>query len=225
MIALLLACAPPDAFLGTLVDGRTGAPLTGHVVRAEHEESACLRLSLPTAPDGAFRIESPCAGPYRLAPIDEGWWAPAGTWSLASPTVTAWRAPVSDGLYRLSGMDLLALTTNTTLTTTTTAGTEPVRYPLVLPAAPPVLGRGDVVVLSGPSASAWSIAPLLPAADPRSEAVPWFKLGPAIVIQSKDISSEERFIRYLTMDTLQVGLYVLASPDGVRAVIFDASGV
>lgn len=224
MIPLLFACSPPEALLGTLVDGRTGAPIRGEIVRADNGEAQCLRLSEPTGDDGAFRIEAPCSGDTRLAPVDESWWTPNPSikWSVAAPSVVAWRAPLSDGVYRLSGVDLIALPTNTTLAAAPTAGAS--RYPLVLPAAPPILGRQDVVVLSGASASAWTLAPLLPATDRGPKAVAWFNLGSPIAIQFKNVSSEDRLVHYLPVDSLAEGRYVLASPDHARAVIFDTSG-
>lgn len=167
MILALLACSPPDTARGVLVDALRGAPIAGATVRAEAPGEGCLRVSTVTDDEGTFVIEAPCADSV-VVPVDPQWWAPTPAPVAAELRLEVWRAPAAPGLYALRGAELTQLTTNAPVATLALPAGE-VRYPLVLPGAPPTLSAADHVVLAGPEVARWSLSPLVPTPALRVE--------------------------------------------------------
>ncbi len=243
MILALLACTPPDAMRGTLVDARTDAPIPGVTVRAEAEGDDCLRVSSATEEDGSFVVEKPCAATYTFTPVDPTWWLPeAVTARSGEVKLSAWHAPESGGIWAIRGGALEPLPTNTALGELSVGATT-VRYPLVLPAEPPTLPADAALVLSGADLAGWTVAPLVPSpavitAAPEGPARfdPWQTLGatlaadgsstPATVeVPERTVTGEDRSVRYLDVGKLPAGRYGLSAAGSTRALLFTVAEV
>lgn len=243
MILALLACAPPDAIRGTLVDARTEAPIAGVTVRAEAEGEDCLRVSSATEEDGSFVVEKPCAATYTFTPVDPTWWLPeAVTARSGEVKLAAWRAPESGGIWAIRGGELGPLPTNTALGELA-VGATPVRYPLVIPAELPTLPADAALILSGTDLASWAVAPLLPSpavvtSTPEGPARfdPWQTLGATLAadgtstpstveVAEHTVTGNDRSIRYLEVGKLPAGRYGLAATASTRALIFAVGEV
>ncbi len=142
-------------------------------------------------------------------------------------------APTEPGIYRLRGNDLTALRPNTTLGTASALGEPPARYPLVLPATPPTLAAGDVLLLVGAGTDAWRLDALAPTdrvpgsgGNPSGEVGPWFVLAEPsvpVVPQVAPGATPAHAVHTLQAASLPAGRYILSAADSQRALLFEAT--
>ena len=110
-------------------------------------------------------------------------------------------------------------------------GAPPSQYPLLLPAAPPSLAPGDLLLLVGPAVDTWTVStlepsPQVPRAVAGTEAGPWFILSAGPDPVANPVNHEATSAppaRALAAGDLPAGRYVLAAPDTARALLFDTT--
>jgi hypothetical protein len=163
-LSAVAACsAPTGTYEGRIVDPWTGDGRGGvHVIaRAPNDvlDAACQVAEATTSSDGTFVLEKTCAEvTYTLRLDDPKLWAPdlptvtGGSPQKAATDIGAWRVPGTPGVYRLHADELESISTNAAVEGAWIQGTEKKEtalYPTSMPATPPAIGEGDVLVLSG----------------------------------------------------------------------------
>jgi hypothetical protein len=164
VFSAVAACSKPTGtYEGRLVDPWTGDGRGGVqvIARAPNDvlDAACQVTEATTSSDGSFRLDRTCADvTYTLRLGDPKLLAPdlptvkGGTAEKAPNDIVAWRIPGASGVYLLRGDALESLATNAAVEGAWIRGTEKKEtalYPTSLPATPPTIGAGDVLVLSG----------------------------------------------------------------------------
>lgn len=164
-LLLALAACGSSKIEGTLVDGLTNQPMAGVTVVAEAAGDAsltCKSFTGTTDASGAFTIDGACVSKvgYTLKVNDENLWiqnsgVPQGGFE-GPQTITAWYAPVGEGLYVLSTVEsedgpttrLDLISTSSVVESETILGTEDelVKYPAKIPPTVLTTSQADYIV-------------------------------------------------------------------------------
>ncbi len=249
-----VACGGSPPVTGTLSHGLDGKPIGGQRVLAKAAgksgDLTCQVREATTTPDGAFTLEDLCGDvEYTVSLGDkELRLADAGAVKGGAPatlSLTAWRAPTGEGVYRLEGEKLTPIKVFADVKSGTLASGAAVRYPALKPTKLPAVAAGQKILLvSKKSADALQIVPLV--GDPATRT-----FGDGSTIQDhvwigarfvddatlepvaatvdaakvKDGAAEGAFFRYVDADAVPPGDYAILGPEDKRtwAVSFGAA--
>lgn len=261
MLAALVGCSSPP-ITGTVTDALSGSPIAGDPAAAtplkvqatavgDGVSMQCAKAEGIVQADGTFTVEGACTSntSYQLSLSDKDLWiADNAALAIGAPseglTLSAYRAPSGESVYVMSGSTLTLLKTSADVKTNKVLGTtEIVRSPSTIPAEPPLVAGGDMLLFVGKKTTTeLKILPLV-ASGPRqfddpanaTTVEPWSYVGIKFTSDteferlapepdaSKVISKEdaEHAVKYVKSDALPPGRYAILKDKDRRMYIVD----
>lgn len=245
-LAFWAGCSTPESVSGTLVDGRTGKPIPGELIRAETEQIEWVRLSTATDTSGMYQLTglNPEAK-YQLVPKNPEWQLEGPAVPRADGNLQVWRVPESDGIYRI-GESISHLVTNTPIAELLLPDQAALRYPLVMPGEIPTIGGEEAVLFAGEVTEGWRLSRLEATPElgwkegkkPRSFAAWWvmgasvtagekgrFTVTPVSVdVKETKVNLGDRPLRYVDGGGVPPGRYMIHGGDTARGVVVQFGG-